>query len=341
MLDGLLDTGGRYLGVGLPVLGAALALWSFFGRSARRRCPQCGLRLKDNPTLICPRCDYDASYAYWLYQHRPRWWQTNPLHRPPHRWLMLVLAALLLLSPLGLSIAGWMREQAAVERLVGLKAVVRFNDGSRLGGPAPARTAAANKSRFRRAVSVDLSATGATDADLATLVPMTRLSVLKLRNTRLTDAGLAHVGRLNGLIELSLEGTAVTDAGLAPLQRLRHLESLSLAGTGVTDLGVGPLERLDRLRHLDLTDTKVSPALQAHWQELLKARIEADEAERQAELEAARAEQPLLNTDDPQRNELRQQQADLAVKVQSLPDGPEKAVAQQQLEAVNRQLEQN
>lgn len=98
------------------------------------------------------------------------------------------------------------------------------------------------------------------DAELAKLEPLkTNLQWLDLGGTKVTDAGLAHVAGMKRLTRLHLERTAITDAGLACVSKLRHLEYLNLYSTAVSDAGLQHLRRLARLQKLFLWQTRVTP----------------------------------------------------------------------------------
>jgi len=71
-------------------------------------------------------------------------------------------------------------------------------------------------------LSVDLSNTQVTDADLEHLKGVTSIHSLKLSNTQVSDAGLEHLKGLTDLIILDLRDTQVTDEGIKRLPvRLR------------------------------------------------------------------------------------------------------------------------
>ena len=61
---------------------------------------------------------------------------------------------------------------------------------------------------------------------------------INLSGTRVTDAELIYVGGLTQLKKLDLHGTQVTDAGLEHLKKLTQLQMLFLHQTEVTDVGV-------------------------------------------------------------------------------------------------------
>ena len=85
--------------------------------------------------------------------------------------------------------------------------------------------------------SANLTATEATDADLAHLTGLTTLTDLGLGGTPVTDAGLAHLTGLTGLETLDLRETQVTDAGIASL---REALPNVVIRTGALDWAVPP-----------------------------------------------------------------------------------------------------
>jgi hypothetical protein len=108
---------------------------------------------------------------------------------------------------------------------------------------------------------LDARGSSITDAGIAHLKRLTRLSELNLMNrTAVTDAGLRQLKGLTRLEKLYLGGTAVTDAGLSHLQDLPALRILELTGTRVTDASISSLERLSQLEELGLSGTEVSEA---------------------------------------------------------------------------------
>src|SRR3954467_8730829 len=66
-------------------------------------------------------------------------------------------------------------------------------------------------------VSLNMAGKQATDADLAELKNLPKISQLNLANTSITDAGLANISNLTNLTHLHLEKTAITDAALPHL----------------------------------------------------------------------------------------------------------------------------
>ena len=101
---------------------------------------------------------------------------------------------------------------------------------------------------------------GVTDADLAPIAGLTRLSRLHLTHTRITDAGLAHLAPLRDLVDLNLQTSRITGAGLAHLGGLTRLKTLNLTTTRVTDAGLPHLASLVALEDLTLDATGVTDA---------------------------------------------------------------------------------
>ncbi len=90
-----------------------------------------------------------------------------------------------------------------------------------------------------------------TDDDLAHVARLTGLHRLFIEEgAALTDAGLARLPRLRRLTELALDVPQAGDAGVAVVRRLPALRSLYLHGTGIDVLA--PLSGLRRLSELSL-----------------------------------------------------------------------------------------
>jgi len=68
-------------------------------------------------------------------------------------------------------------------------------------------------------LSVNLSNTKVTDADLAQLEGVVRIKNLRLENTQVTDAGLEHLSGLTNLTSLDLRNTRVSDEGIKNLKQ--------------------------------------------------------------------------------------------------------------------------
>lgn len=101
--------------------------------------------------------------------------------------------------------------------------------------------------------------TPAGDAELALLAPLSEhVTWLGLAGTGVTDAGLAAVAGLPKLTRLHLEHTGIGSAGLAHLSKLEHLEYLNLYDTQVGDDGLEHLKPLANLRKLFLLDSNAT-----------------------------------------------------------------------------------
>src|SRR5258706_7490504 len=109
-------------------------------------------------------------------------------------------------------------------------------------------------------VSLNMAGKQATDADLAELKTLPKISQLNLANTAVTDAGLANIAGLTNLTHLHLEKTAISDAGLANLKNLTNLVYLNLYSTNVSDAGLSNLSGLTNLKRVYLWQTKVTEA---------------------------------------------------------------------------------
>lgn len=96
------------------------------------------------------------------------------------------------------------------------------------------------------------------DEDLAARSLGDAASYFTLGGSRVTDAGLAQLASLKRITWLDLHGTGVTDAGMEHVAKLTTLRRLDLSGTKVGDAGAALLAPLAELDSLDLTDTNVS-----------------------------------------------------------------------------------
>jgi hypothetical protein len=90
---------------------------------------------------------------------------------------------------------------------------------------------------------IDLSGTGAGDADLTVVGRRDDLDRLDLSFTAITDQGLKDLGPQPWLHEIDLTGTKVTDEGVRRLKRFSRLGSVSVARTAVTEEGTAALLR--------------------------------------------------------------------------------------------------
>ena len=89
---------------------------------------------------------------------------------------------------------------------------------------------------FEDVIYVELvGASKVTEADLAHLRAIPRLSVLDLTRAAVTDAHMEQVGKLTQLEILILYSTQITDAGLAHLTGLTRLQRLRFRDNEITD----------------------------------------------------------------------------------------------------------
>lgn len=102
---------------------------------------------------------------------------------------------------------------------------------------------------------------GAKDEHLALLAPVAdHITWLNLAGTQVSDAGLAALAAMPRLTSVHLERTAITDAATPQLAALQNLEYINLFGTKVTDAGLEPLKGLPKLKRLYLWQTGVTAA---------------------------------------------------------------------------------
>jgi hypothetical protein len=112
----------------------------------------------------------------------------------------------------------------------------------------------------------DLTITGLTGYDYASLRAKTDLTVLQMANPDVTDAVVEHLRGLAHLKRLDLSDTAVTDAVIPVLAALPALEDVKLARTKVTDAGVSKLlAETKQLRAIDVRGTVVKTATLRDW----------------------------------------------------------------------------
>jgi len=90
---------------------------------------------------------------------------------------------------------------------------------------------------------LDLSRTAITDAGLAPVNGMPRLTRLDLHSTKVADAGLKNLTDLPNLTYLNLYDTQVTDAGVAEIAKLKGLRSVYLWKSQVTEKGIQELRK--------------------------------------------------------------------------------------------------
>ena len=106
---------------------------------------------------------------------------------------------------------------------------------------------------------VDLDSAWLTDADMALLGSLPRLSRLSLSHTRVTDRGVRELRPLTALTALDLSFVQrFTDAGVGALREMSGLRRLALRGTPLTSRALPAIARLAKLEELDLSHTHVS-----------------------------------------------------------------------------------
>lgn len=115
----------------------------------------------------------------------------------------------------------------------------------------------AQLSHLLRLTVLSLDATKIDGSGLVHLKNLTRLNNLQLSKTELKDASLAHLAGLTKLTQLDLSHTPMNGAGLAHLKNLVNLEDLNLSGTKVTDDALAHLKPFVKLTRLDLKSTLI------------------------------------------------------------------------------------
>jgi hypothetical protein len=96
------------------------------------------------------------------------------------------------------------------------------------------------------------------DEDLDLIRGFPDLESLYVREGNISDAGLARLDGLARLTTLHLGRSRVTGEGLAHLAKLPKLQRVSLYDCPVYDAHLGPLMAMTQLRDLDLVNTNVS-----------------------------------------------------------------------------------
>lgn len=99
-----------------------------------------------------------------------------------------------------------------------------------------------------------------TDADLAPLRNLPRLSWIELHTTHVQGPGLAAIAHQTGLKRLFLNSNPIEDTGLAQLRDLQQLDWLELSDTKINGDGLRHLEGLHQMRRLSLSFTHISDA---------------------------------------------------------------------------------
>ncbi|MCZ6767530.1 MAG: hypothetical protein O7D32_11440 [bacterium] len=162
-----------------------------------------------------------------------------------------------------------------MKRLLGILlvvAVVGCGSNESVGDPSGDSVAALEKLEARierndrgEVISVDLSATQVSDAELAHLKALASLQILHLFNTQIGDTGLIHLQGMTDLRELGLGRTRITDEGLVHLKDLTSLQTLDFSWCSrITGAGLEHLKELTNLRDLSLYKTKVTDAGLVH-----------------------------------------------------------------------------
>jgi hypothetical protein len=77
-----------------------------------------------------------------------------------------------------------------------------------------------------------------TDATLAELTALPRLTALYVHDKSVTDAGMEHLASMAQLEVIDVSHTSITDRGLQQLESLKELKVLCLAETQVTDAAI-------------------------------------------------------------------------------------------------------
>jgi len=105
---------------------------------------------------------------------------------------------------------------------------------------------------------LNLDQSPVTDADLARIGPLPKLTSLSLTQTQITDQGLAKIAEQFPALEfLRLDETMIRDSGLKHLKSMEKLHALSLFRTHITDQGCAALAEIDSLRRISLDQTLV------------------------------------------------------------------------------------
>ncbi|MEM7010029.1 MAG: c-type cytochrome domain-containing protein [Verrucomicrobiota bacterium] len=89
---------------------------------------------------------------------------------------------------------------------------------------------------------LELQRTKVTDAGLATVADLPRLTRLDLNSTEVGDEGMKHLSGLKNLQYLNLYQTKVSDAGLAEIGKIKSLKNVYLWKSEVTEAGAKKLQ---------------------------------------------------------------------------------------------------
>ncbi len=96
------------------------------------------------------------------------------------------------------------------------------------------------------------------DEGLAVLAGLSKLEILRLRNTLTSDAGLQPLADVISLKLLDLQGTKVGDGGMEVLAKLTKLEDINLAGTLITDAAITTISDLTEVQSINVSGTAVT-----------------------------------------------------------------------------------
>lgn len=102
-----------------------------------------------------------------------------------------------------------------------------------------------------------------TDAELAAIGGLKRLTYLDLRYTRIGDEGVAHLVNLDQLKTLLLARSKVSDNAAPHLAKIKSLEELNLSFTALSPGAIPELAKLSKLKRLTLSTTRFPPTAQA------------------------------------------------------------------------------
>lgn len=107
-------------------------------------------------------------------------------------------------------------------------------------------------------VSVDLTSTWVSNADLRRLASLPHLTRLTLAETKIADLGLENLKPLAGITDFDCRFCEyVTDDGIAHLKGWKKLERLNLRGSKVTSKVFEHIAKLENLRALDIAHTQI------------------------------------------------------------------------------------
>lgn len=111
------------------------------------------------------------------------------------------------------------------------------------------------------AVNASSASTPWGDADLALLAPIAdEIVELNLARSAVTDAGIAALPAMPRLSTLRLDHVALTDASADAIRRFGALETLNVVGTGFGDRGLGAIADLPNLRRVYVFESAVTDA---------------------------------------------------------------------------------